>query len=224
MFSRKNLAYFGICTILLFILACEFSLGGNESPTAEAQEPEGENLQATTQVLITQMAQTSQAIIQGLPPTITPLLPTAVPPSPTPQPVVQPTAETPPTAAPTVTSELIQDLSINRNTFYCVESDGPTTVTFTVEMSDIERGMAIFWRLYEKADQSQTDWKNVSMVRKTSTARTYTFDANSWDSTNNFYYPPGFAESWFQFQLISGDGKYRTPVYRDDITFFPCAQ
>jgi hypothetical protein len=224
MFSRKNLVYFGICIILLFILACEFSLGGNEAPTAEAQDPEGENLQATTQVLITQMAQTSQAIIQALPPTITPLPPTAVPPSPTPQPVVQPTAETPPTAAPTVTSELIQDLSINRNTFYCVESDGPTTITFTVEMSDIERGMAIFWRLYEKADQSQTDWKNVSMVRKTSTARTYTFDANSWDGTNNFYYPPGFAESWFQFQLISGDGKYRTPVYRDDITFFPCAQ
>jgi hypothetical protein len=216
MFSRKNLVYLSIFACLLILLACDF-FGGSEMPVQDTQEPKSENLQATTQVLVTQMAQTSQARIQAMPPT-------AEPPAPASQPVVPPTAEVLPTATSSEPLDLIRDLSINRNAFYCVKSDGPTTLTFTVEMSDIDRGMAIFWRLYEKQDQSMTDWQNVSMQRKTSTARTFTFDANSWDGTNNFFYPPGFAESWFQFQLISGDGKYRTPVYRDDITFFPCAQ
>jgi hypothetical protein len=223
---KKNNVLLGIFICLLVLLACDF-LGGNEKPVEVTQAPVSENLQATTQVLITQMAQTSQARIQAMPPTAVPptaVPPTAVPPTLTPEPAATQTTEAVPNANSSEPAELIEDLSINRSAFYCVESDGPTTVTFTVEMSDIERGMAIFWRLYEKSDQSQTEWKNVSMVRKSGTARTFTFDANSWDGTNNFFYPPGFAESWFQFQLISGDGKYRTPVYRDDITFFPCAQ
>lgn len=222
MFFRKNLVYFGICASLLVMLACEFSLAGTELVAEAPQEPAPENLQVTTQALITQMAQTSQARIQAMPPTAIP--PTAAPPMPTSQPAGQPTAELPPPAAPTVPAALIGEVSVNRSAFYCVKSDGPTTLTITAEMSDIERGLAIFWRLYEKKDGSMTDWKNVSMQRKGTDARTFTFDANSWDGTNNFLYPPGFAESWFQFQLVSGDAKDRTPVYRADVTFFPCAQ
>ncbi len=219
MISRRFLIIIFLSAILLSMLACGDLFGGGTAPAQENQAAEGENLQATTQVLVTQMALTSQAQQQYMPPTAT-QQPISPPPTTTPQPAATEESETGSPAA----AELIQDLSINRNTFYCIEADGPTTVTFTVEMSDIERGMAIFWRLYEKADQSMTEWKNVSMVRKTSTARTFTFDANAGEGTNNFFYPPGFAESWFQFQLISGDGQYRTPVYRDDITFFPCAQ
>ncbi len=221
MIIRKYTAYICIFFSLLVLLACDF-FGSSETAVVNTQAPVSENLEATTQVLVTQMAQTSQARIQVLPPTAVP--PTLPPPVPTSQPAAAPTAEIIPTATSSEPPELIKDLSINRKAFYCVKSDGPTTVTFTVEMTDIERGMAIFWRLFEKKDQSTTDWQNVSMQRKSSTSRTFTFDANSWDGTNNFFYPPGFSESWFQFQLISGDGKYRTPVYRDDITFFPCAQ
>ena len=224
MFSKKYLVYIGICGILLIMLACDFSLGGTELPIEDTLAPESENLQATMQVLITQMAQTSQARIQAMPPTTMPLPPTAVPPTLTPQPAVQPTVEIPQPVAPTVQAELIGEVSIDRGTFYCVKSDGPTTLTITAGMSDIERGLAIFYRLYEKNSGTMTDWQNVSMRRKGTDTRTFTFDANVWDGTNNFFYPPGFGESWFQFQLVSGDAKDRTPVYRADVTFHPCAQ
>jgi len=73
---KKNSILFGIFLCLWLILACDF-LGGTEKPVEATQVPVSENLQATTQVLITQMAQTSQARIQALPPTA--VLPTALP-------------------------------------------------------------------------------------------------------------------------------------------------
>ena len=88
----------------------------------------------------------------------------------------------------------------------------------------MDRGLAIFWRLYEKNSGTQTDWKNVSMQRKGGSERTYTFNANAFDGENNFTYPPLMGEPWFQVQFVSGDGQDRTEVFRDDITFFPCAQ
>jgi len=75
---KKNFILFGIFMCLLFILACDF-FGGSEKTVEVTQAPVSENLQATTQVLITQMAQTSQARIQAIPPTTVP--PTAVPPT-----------------------------------------------------------------------------------------------------------------------------------------------
>jgi len=68
---KKNFILFGIFMCLLFILACDF-FGGSEKTVEVTQAPVSENLQATTQVLITQMAQTSQARIQTMPATAVP--------------------------------------------------------------------------------------------------------------------------------------------------------
>jgi hypothetical protein len=228
MIIKRNFvfAFFGI--LLSAMLACDFSMGGNAVPTQSIQVQSGDAIfQATANALIIQNKQTADAsnqANQALPPTAQPLPPTVEPPQPTAQPTAQPTVGVIPTIAQTVPAELILKVTKDRSAFYCVKSDGPITLTFTVEMSDIERGLAIFYSLYEKNSGTTSDWKNVSMVRDGATARTFTFNANVWDGKNNFFYPPGYGESWFQYQFVSGDAKDRTPVYRSDVTFFPCAQ
>lgn len=121
-------------------------------------------------------------------------------------------------------TELIQGVAWDRDAFHCVKYDGPTTLTITAQMSDVDRGLAIFWRLVDKRSNWTTDWEHVSMQRKGSDERIYTFNANTWDGLNNFYYPPGMGESWFQVQFVTRDGEVRSPIFRSSITFFPCAQ
>ena len=135
------------------------------------------------------------------------------------------TTEPPPAApAPTATTDkLFQKVTTDRTVFYCVPSTGPTTLTITVEMSDIDRGATLFWRLEGKASGTKLDWEIVDMRRASSNTRSYTFDANSWEGTNNFFYPPLMGESWFEFQIISNDGLERTEVFAN-VTFFPCNQ
>lgn len=127
-------------------------------------------------------------------------------------------------AESTPVTDLIQSVVWDRDAFHCVKYDGPTTVTFTARMSEVDRRLAIFWRLVDKRSNWTTDWEHVSMQRKGNDERTFTFNANSWDGINNFYYPPGMGESWLQFQFVSGDGQDRSPVFRSRVTFFPCAQ
>jgi len=135
------------------------------------------------------------------------------------------TTEPPPAApAPTATTDkLFQKVTTDRTVFYCVPSSGPTKLTITVEMSDIDRGATLFWRLEGKASGTKLNWEIVDMRRASSNSRSYTFDANSWDGTNNFFYPPLMGESWFEFQIISNDGLERTEVFAN-VTFFPCNQ
>jgi hypothetical protein len=135
-----------------------------------------------------------------------------------------PAGEAQTAAAPDEPELLIREVSWDRTAFHCVKGNGPTTLTFTADMSDVDRGLAIFWRLYEKGSGRMTDWQNVSMTRKGGSERTFTFNADAWNGVNNFFYPPLFGESWFQFQFVSGDAQERTPVYRSEVTFFPCAQ
>ncbi len=139
-----------------------------------------------------------------------------------------PTLQAPPQNTATLTLEPTQDVLFqrvmtDRIVFYCVPSSGPTTLEITVEMSDVNRGATLFWRLEEKGSNKTTDWEFVDMQRAGGNVRTYTFDANSWAGTNNFYYPPLMGESWFEYQIISNDGKDRTEVFVN-VTFFPCAQ
>lgn len=140
----------------------------------------------------------------------------------------EPPAQAPPTSTATVTLEPTSDLlflsvTTDRTVFYCVPSSGPTSLTITVEMSDVNRGATLFWRLEEKANFNTTDWEMVDMQRAGGSARTYTFDADVWTGTNNFFYPPLMGESWFEYQIISNDGGVRTDVFTN-VTFFPCAQ
>ena len=132
------------------------------------------------------------------------------------------------TLTPTVTQTATQDvlflnITLDSIGFHCVPGNGPTTLTITVEMSDVDRGATLFWRLHEKANDNKLNWEIVDMRRAGGNARSYTFDADTWNGTNNFFYPPLMGESWFEFQIISNDGLDRTEVFAD-VTFFPCAQ
>jgi hypothetical protein len=139
-----------------------------------------------------------------------------------------PVEEPQPTPTMTVTTAPVSDMLIlnvytDRTTFYCVPSDGPTTLTITVELSDIDRGVAVWWRLEDKGTGQTTDWGYKDMHRAGGNTRDFTFDADSWNGTNNFYYPPLMGESWFEFQIIADGNVERTEVFAT-VTFFPCAQ
>ncbi len=149
------------------------------------------------------------------PPTTTqaPVIPTTAPPT--------LTSTYTETTAPT-SSKLILQVFTDRKVFYCVPSSGPTTLTVTVSLSDVDQGAAVYWRLQDKSTGRITDWENEDLRRSGGNNRAFTFDANVWDGTNNFYYPPLMGESWFQYQIIADKGE-RTEVF-SDVTFFPCAQ
>mgnify|MGYP006987899149 CR=1 FL=1 len=68
-----------------------------------------------------------------------------------------------------------------------------------------------------------TDWEVVDMQCAGGNARVYTFDADVWVGTNNFFYPPLMGESWFECQIIGNDVLARTDFFTN-VTFFPCAQ
>ncbi len=151
-----------------------------------------------------------------------------------PQPVTEepenPVVEPPPQPTPTqtvppapVNEKLILNVYTDRTTFYCVPNDGPTTLTITVELSDIDLGLAVWWRLEEKGTGRTTEWEYKDMHRAGGNLRDFTFDADSWNGTNNFFYPPLMGESWFEFQIITNGNVERTDVFAT-VTFFPCAQ
>lgn len=143
----------------------------------------------------------------------------------TPQVSVQPTIDIPlPTAQSAPANvNLIQQVSTDRKTFYCVPSEGPTTLTVTATISNIDKGLAVWWRLQVKSTGEKTEWQFKDMHRADGNNRDFTFDADSWAGTNNFYYPPLLGESWFQYQIIADGNIERTEVF-SDVTFFPCAQ
>jgi hypothetical protein len=127
-----------------------------------------------------------------------------------------------PTVTQTATQEtLFQSVTKDNIEFACHMMGYPTTLTITVEMSDVDRGAALFWRLHEKATDFKMAWEIVSMGRVGGNKRTYTFDADLTGGTANFVYPGGLGETWFEFQIISNDGAVRTEVFAD-VTFFPC--
>jgi len=147
-----------------------------------------------------------------------------VPPQENPPEQVPPTATV--TLTPTVTltatqEKLFQEVTTDRTEFHCFPPGGPTTLTINVEMSDLDRGAALFWRLHEKTTDTKQSWEIVDMVRAGGNSRTYTFEGDLGSPSANVFYPMGWGESWFEFQIISNDGLDRTEVFAD-VTFFPC--
>jgi len=126
-----------------------------------------------------------------------------------------------PTVTVTATQEkLFQEVLTDKTIFYYEPADGPTTLMVTVEMSDVDRGAALFWRLHEKATGVKTDWNIVDMVWAGGNSRTYSFEGDLGSPSANIIYVGG-DESWFEFQIISNDGMDRTEVFAD-VTFIPC--
>ncbi len=142
------------------------------------------------------------------------------------QPTVQkPTLQQPASATQTVepdSSKIIRAVTTDKDEFYCIAASGPAKLKVTAQVSDISKGMTIFWRLQEKSSGKTTEWEQFNFQRETSTTRAITFDADVTAGTNNFYYPPGYGESWFQFQIIENYNTEHTEVF-SHVTFYPCA-
>jgi hypothetical protein len=105
--------------------------------------------------------------------------------------------------------------------FHCDPAGGPVEMTVTVEMSNVDRGANLFWRLHEKSTDTKLGWEIVDMLRADDRTRAYTFYADMMAGKDNFFYPPGMTESWFEFQIVTNDAAERTEVFAD-VTFFPC--
>lgn len=137
----------------------------------------------------------------------------------------QPTVQQPAAATQTVepaSDKIIQAVTTDKDEFYCIAASGAAKLKVTAKISDISKGMTIFWRLQEKNSGKTTEWEQFNFQRETSTTRAITFDADVTAGTNNFYYPPGYGESWFQFQIIENSNIERTEVF-SHVTFYPCA-
>ncbi len=119
--------------------------------------------------------------------------------------------------------ELIVQTSSDRKTFHCISSDGPATLTITSEVSPEVDEISLRWRLNTKNEGKLTDWEGVYMEKISANQFAYTFNADVWEGTNNFYYPPLLGESWFEYQLFLPDGSYQTEIFQE-VTFFPCTQ
>ncbi len=204
----------------------EVSLKMTEVALAENKLTAESNTLAMTAIAIEQAAtQEAQRATEILPPTDTPM---AVQESTQEQPPTQhalpQSTETPnPTITPQPTSDrLILSVNTNRDVFHCISLDGPSTLTISVSLSDIDKGMAVYWRLKDKATNRTSEWESKDMRRAGGNTRDFTFDGDVIAGTNNFYYPPGFGESWFQYQIIADFNIERTDVF-SDVTFFPCA-
>lgn len=229
----KKYLVFGSIILVMIIVTLACSLTPQPDTTLE-------NTQVALAVQQTSIAAEQTNIAQVQPPSATPEV--ALPPTYTPYPTFTEPAPTmtdalPPTLAPptatlastatftatATTTRLIQQVMTDRKVFYCIAGDGPTTLTITVQVGDINRGMAVWWRLEDKNTQRKTDWQFEDLRRASANTRAFTFDADVWAGTNNFYYPPLMGESWFIYQIIADDDSERTEAFAD-VTFFPCAQ
>lgn len=147
------------------------------------------------------------------------------PPGPTNEPP-QPTAQIlPPTAVPTQTSvptplPLALEIRTSVNTFYCYQP--PYELTITVKVSDISRGMAVYYHIEDKKTGVSSDGQALDLHRRTSDTRSATIIGGG-SMDQNLQFPPLMGESYFIYQIISDDGAYRSQPY-SNITFFPCGQ
>ncbi|MEA3327711.1 MAG: hypothetical protein U9R53_10495 [Chloroflexota bacterium] len=191
--------------------ATRVAIAVQQTGLAQGQNPQVEQLQPQVDVPVQPTYTLYPTYTQEAPPQDEP--PQEVPPT--------ETVTLTPTVTMTATQEvLFQSVTKDRIEFACHLMGYPTTLTITVEMSDVNRGAALFWRLHEKATDYKMDWTLEDMVRAGGNKRTYTFDADIPGGTANFGYP-AIGESWFEFQIISNDGVDRTEVFAD-VTFFPC--
>ncbi len=207
------------CSSIIMVLACTL-VGGpaGGQPDSSAVETEVAFRMLSTNVASQKMtleaiqAQMTQQI-PAVPPTQT-----SQPPQPPTQ-NVQPSPEPSKTEAPTPT-ELVLDIQASVDTFYCYQ--WPYELTITVKVSDINRGMAVYYHIEDKNTGTASDRQVIDLHRRTGSTRDATVIGGG-SSDQNLQFPPMMGESYFVYQIISDDASYRSPVY-SDITFFPCGQ
>jgi hypothetical protein len=204
---------------IILVLACSMA-GSSEGVQPDPSVVETEiafgimatslaNQQLTLQAMQAQMtaqipaAQPTQTTVPPQPPTL------AIQPSPLPS-----QTDAPPPA------ELVLEVRTSIDTFYCYQS--PYELTITVRVSDIDRGMAVYYHIQDKNTGVSSDVQVIDLHRKSGDTRDATIIGGG-SSSQNLQFPPLMGESYFVYQIISDDSLYRSPVY-SDITFYPCGQ
>jgi hypothetical protein len=214
--------FFQIVMLLLSIslgLACSLV----SRPTGEASDSSAVETEIAFGIMSTSLAN-QQMTLQALQVQMT-LQAANVQPTQTSEPPQPPTQNIQPSPEPSKTdvpppTELVLDIQTSVDTFYCYQS--PYELTITVEVSDINRGMAVYYHIQDKNTGVSSDGQVIDLHRKSSNTRDATIIGGG-DSQQNLQFPPMMGESYFVYQIISDDASYRSPVY-SDITFFPCGQ
>jgi hypothetical protein len=117
-------------------------------------------------------------------------------------------------------ASLVLGIQTSVNTFYCYQS--PYELTITVRVSDINKGMAVYYHIEDKISGVTSDGQVLDLHRTGSDTRSITIIGGG-SMDQNLQFPPLMGESYFIYQIISDDGTFRSPVY-SNVTFFPCAQ
>jgi hypothetical protein len=172
------------------------------------------NQQMTLQAMQAQMTTQAQMVPQAA--TVQPTQ-TSEPQPPTQ--AIQPSPEPSKTDAPPP-MELVLDIRTSVDSFYCYQS--PYELTITVQVSDINRGMAVYYHIQDKNSAVSSTGQVIDLHRKSGDTRDATIIGGG-SSQQNLQFPAMMGESYFVYQIISDDGSYHSPVY-SDITFFPCGQ
>lgn len=208
-----------LCLGIVVVLSCTLiSSPEGGQPDSSAMETEIAYRMMATNIAIQQMTLTAiQAQMTQLIPAAQPTQ-TNQPPQPPTQ-NIQPSPEPSKTDAPPP-AELVLDIQTSGDTFYCYQ--WPYELTVTVKVSDINRGMAVYYHIEDKNTGVTSDGQVIDLHRKTSDTRDATVIGGG-SSEQNLQFPPMMGESYFVYQIISDDRSYSSPVY-SDITFFPCGQ
>jgi hypothetical protein len=215
-------------TVLLCAgMAAALSCGLAGSPATQGPDPALVETDIALRVLSTSIANqqlTLQAVQAGQTQQGLASPPTADPqPTGTSEPSQNPTQEIPPTVVPSQTSApppLVLEIQASVDTFYCYQD--PYELTITVRVSDISRGMAVYYHIRDKSTGVASEGQVLDLHRKTGDTRAATVIGGG-SSQQNLQFPAHMGESYFVYQIISDDGLYRSPSYAD-ITFFPCGQ
>jgi hypothetical protein len=225
--SIKNRIFKTVVLVIssLLALACSlFSISGGQSPDPSAVETGIAigilSTDIANQQLTLQAAQAQLTMQAGSGPPPQPAQPTqAIAPTQPPTQAIQPSPLPSPTDVPPP-AELVLEVQTSVDTFYCYQS--PYQLTIPVKVSDIDRGMAVYYHIQDKNSGVSSDGQVIDLHRRSSNTRDATIIGGG-SSAQNLQFPPLMGESYFVYQIISDDGTYRSPVY-SDITFFPCGQ
>lgn len=212
----------------IFILAglsCNLMRSIEGTPTAETEavEPSLMETEVALRVMATSLAN-EQLTLQAAQAEMTARSADQAP-GPTGEPP-QPTAQVPPpTPVPTQTSvptplPLVLEIRTSVNTFYCYQP--PYELTITVKVSDISRGMAVYYHIQDKNSGVSSDWQSLDLRRKSGDTRSATIIGGG-SMDQNLQFPALMGESYFIYQIISDDNSYRSQSF-SNVTFFPCAQ
>jgi len=227
--NNRNIALLIAIPLLFITISCMCSsLIPNETSLAQLTEIADRVNQ--TQTAIASKAAAESAAAQPSPQPTDTLMPTNTV-EPPPPPEASPTATTDPgSSAPAAPPEPPADkftMQVEKSTreFYCKYD--PKKVTFTLRVSDINLGFAIYYH-FEDIKTGATSPNLKADVHRDSTETYRIINLNGDPALGTDYHsivvsvPVGMGPSKLVYQFIADDNSYRS-AKMEDVTFYPCS-